>query len=226
MEDGKPLKLNTSRLRKTFSQRIWQLSGGDIVTTAKELGNSPSVAGQSYVAVTPEMVANFRRLGLLMHADWAGKLDDLVFLEELAKNTGILPSHLRDIAVGFNNTGVGRCTDPRYGTKAPGDGQICTRWLECFRCQNQLVMQSDLYRLFSFYFLLLKERNFISIQKWDDLYGPIIKIIDEEIVKPNLKTGKNPKGCFDPYRVAKAKAEAEINPHPMWRDRVLLGSVR
>jgi hypothetical protein len=224
-EDGKPLKLNISRLRKTFAQRIWQLSGGDLIATAEQLGNTPPVAGQSYVAVTPEMVANFRRLGILMYADWAGKLDDLVFLEDLAKETGIPVDCLRDIAVGYNNTGVGRCTDPRHGARAPGDGSLCTRWLECFRCSNQLVMESDLHRLFSFYFLLLKERNFISKKRWDELYDPIIRIIDEEIIAQNLKTKENPKGCFDPYRVNMARAESETNPHPMWRDRAILGRV-
>lgn len=225
-EDEKPLRLNTSRLRKTFSQRIWQLSDGDIITTAKELGNTPVVADQTYVAVTPDMVANFRRLGILMHADWAGKMDDLAFLEELAIQTGLPASVLRDIAVGYNNTGVGRCIDPRLGGKATGNGQLCTKWLECFKCENQLVMESDLYRLYSFYFLLLKERNFISRQKWNDLYWPIIVCIDDEVVTPNLKTKSNPKGCFDPYRVKNAKEKAEADPHPMWRDRAILGRVQ
>jgi hypothetical protein len=224
-EDGKPLVFNISRLRKTFGQRIWQLTGGDLIATAEALGNTPPVADQSYIAVTPEMVSNFRCVGMLMHADWAGKLDDLVFLEKLAKETGIPACKLRDIAVGYNNTGVGRCSDPKYGVNAPGDGALCTRWLECFRCPNQLVMESDLYRLFSFYFLLLKECNFISRKRWDEIYAPIIQIIDQEIIAANLKTKANPRGCFDPYRVNRAKAEAEINPHPMWRDRVMLGSV-
>lgn len=224
-EDGKPLRLNISRLRKTFAQRIWQLTGGDLIATAEQLGNTPAVAGQSYVAVTPEMMANFRRLGILMHADWAGKLDDLAFLEELARETGIPRETLRDIAVGYNNTGVGRCTDPRHGAKAPGDGSLCTRWLECFRCPNQLVMESDLHRLFSFYFLLLNERNYISREKWNNLYAPIIQIIDMDIIAPNLRTKENPKGCFEPYRVNKARSEAEVNPHRMWYDRAMLGSV-
>lgn len=224
-ENGYPLKLNISRLRKTFAQRIWQITGGDLVATAENLGNTPAVA-ESYLVATPEMEANFRRLGLLMHADWGGKLDDLAFLETLASQIGIPIESLRDIAVGNNNTGVGRCTDPRTGVNAPGDGSLCTRWIECFTCPNQLVMESDLYRLFSFYFLLIKERNFISRQKWDDMYAPIIQIIDEKIIAPNLKTKQNPKGCFDPYRVRKARAEAEANPHRMWQDRSILGSVQ
>lgn len=222
-EDGTPLQLTISRLRKTFAQRMWQLSGGDIATVSTQLGNTPTVAGRSYVAVSPEMEADFRRLGHLMHADWAGKLDDVVLLAELARETGIPAEQLKSIAVGDNNTGVGRCTDPRHGEKAPGDGTLCTRWVECFQCRNQLVMESDLYRLFSFYFLLVKERNFISRQRWDELYGKIINIIDHEIITPNLRTKENPQGCFDPYRVQKYRSEAEVNPHPMWQDRTILG---
>ena len=225
-EDGKPLHLNISRLRKTFAQRMWQLTGGDVVALSEKLGNTPAVAGQTYVAVTPEMEANFRRIGHIMHADWAGKLDDVAFLAEFTRETGISAEQLKRIAVGDNNTGVGRCTDPLHGGKAPGDGTLCTRWVECFHCQNQIVMESDLYRLFSFYYLLLKERNFISRSRWDELYGKIIHIIDHEIITPNLRTRKNPKGCFEPYRVQKYRAEAEANPHPMWRDRTILGEVQ
>jgi hypothetical protein len=225
-EDGKPLHLNISRLRKTFAQRMWQLTGGDVVALSEKLGNTPAVAGQTYVAVTPEMEANFRRIGHIMHADWAGKLDDVAFLAEFTRETGISAEQLKSIAVGDNNTGVGRCTDPLHGGKAPGDGTLCTRWVECFHCQNQIVMESDLYRLFSFYYLLLKERNFISRSRWDELYGKIIHIIDHEIITPNLRTRKNPKGCFEPYRVQKYRAEAEANPHPMWRDRTILGEVQ
>ena len=223
-ENGTPLSLNISRFRKTFAQRIWYFTGGDIISTSDLLGNTPPVA-ETYIATTPEMVANFRRLGILMHADWAGKLDDLVFLEELAKKTGIPNDALRDIAVGYNNTGVGRCTDPKHGDLAPGDGSLCTRWIECFHCPNQLVMESDLYRLFSFYFLLIKERNYISRERWESLYAPVVLIIDEEIIKQNLRTKDNPKGCFDPYRVNKSRTAAEVTPHRMWQDRSILGSV-
>lgn len=223
-ENSKPLCLNISRLRKTFAQRMWHLTGGDIIATAQQLGNTPQNADQHYIAITPEMQANFRCLGHIMHADWAGKLDDVAFCEDLSRETGIPAQQLRSVAVGDNNTGVGRCTDPLYGGKAPGDGNPCTRWLECFNCPNQLIMEPDLYRLFSFYWLLLKERNFISLTRWKELYGKIILIIDHEIVEPNLRTKENPKGCFEPYRVQKFREEAENNPHPMWRDRSILGN--
>jgi catalase len=108
----------------------------------------------------------------------------------------------------------------------PGDGTLCTRWVECFQCRNQLVMESDLYRLFSFYCLIINERNFISRQRWDELYGKIINILDHEIITANLRTKENSQGCFDPYRVQKYRAEAAANPHPMWQDRTILGRVQ
>jgi hypothetical protein len=224
-DNGELLILNISRLRKTFAQRMWQLTGGDIIAVADQLGNTPLVAGKSYVDVTPEMKANFRRIGHIMHADWAGKLEDTALLAELSRETGIHPDQLKRIAVGDYNTGVGRCTDPLIREKTTGDVAFCTCWTECFFCQNQLVMESDLYRLYSFYYLLLTERNFISRSRWNELYGRIIHIIDHEIVAPNLRTKANPKGCFDPYRVEKCRAEAEVKPHPMWRDRAILGDI-
>jgi hypothetical protein len=222
-ENGKPLKLNISRLRATFSERMWQLTGGDILMTAQLNGNSPAVTDRHYLAATPEMEANHRRLGFIMHADWSGAGDDENKLEELSMETGIPVPQLMKILSGENNTGVGRCCDPRHGNKAPGDGRLCTCWRECFDCPDQVVMESDLYRLFSFYWLLTDERNFISLSRWNELYAPIIHKIDNEIVAPNLRTQDNSKGCFDTYRVNKYREDARSNPHLMWRDRTILG---
>lgn len=222
-EDGKPLRLNISRLRATFSQRMWEMTGGDIIMTAQLNGNSPPVTDRHYLGVTPEMAANHRRLGHVMHANWSDALDDGAKLEELSRETGISALQLKRIGGGEYNTGVGRCRDPMHGHKAPGDGSLCTRWRECFDCPDQVVMEPDLYRLFSFYWLITDERNFISLSRWDALYGQIIRKIDHEIVAKNLRNKENPKGCFDPYRVNKYREEARSKPHPMWRDRTILG---
>lgn len=224
-ESGKPLQLNISRLRETFAHRMWATTGGDIIKTAHALDNTPQVADRHYLTVTPEMEANHRRLGLLMYADYSGALDDQERLEEVAQETGIPVEQIIPILRGDNNTGVGRCRDPRCGAKAPGDGNLCTRWLNCFTCPDQLVFESDLYRLFSFYWLLIKERNLIKRKRWEELWAPIVRIIDEEIIQPNLRTPENPKGCFEPYRAEKARKEAKVNPHISWRDRSILGGV-
>lgn len=221
-EDGQPLRINISRLRATFVQRMWQLTGGDILKTARLAGNAPQVSDRHYLAVTPEMEGNHRRLGHLMHADLSGSLKEPNALAAVSKEVGIPVDQLPPIATGEHNTGVGRCRDPKHGAKAPGDGSDCTRWLGCFSCPDQVVMESDLYRLYSFYFLLMKERNFLQRRHWEALYGPIVQIIDHEIVGPNLRTEENPRGCFDPLRVKRMRERAERDPHPMWRDRAIL----
>jgi hypothetical protein len=220
--DGKPLRLNISRLRATFTMRMWLLTGGDLFKTAALAGNVPAVTDRNYLAPTPEMESNHRRLGHVMHADLSDAINDQKKLEALSIEIGIPVEQLVHILSGKNNTGVGRCRDPLHGFKAPGDGTLCTRWLGCFTCPDQVVMESDMYRLYSFYFLLLKERNFLPRERWDEIYGPVIHIIDHEIVAPNLRTGKKPRGCFDPLRVKKMREQAEREPHPMWRTREIL----
>ncbi len=220
--DDQPLRLNISRLRATFNQRMWNLTGGDILKTAKLTGNTPQVNDRHYLAVTPEMEGNHRRLGHIMHADLSGALENPEALEAVSQEVGIPVGQLIHIANGDNNTGVGRCRDPQHGANAPGDGSACTQWLSCFTCPDQVVLESDLYRLYSFYFLLLKERNFMQRRRWEATYGRIIKIIDNEIVGPNLRTNDNPRGCFAPLRVKRMRERAECDPHPMWRDRAIL----
>lgn len=222
--DGKPLKLNISRLRTTFTMRMWKKTGGDPLRTAKLAGNVPTVTDRHYLAPTPEMEANHRRLGHVMHADLSGALDNPDALAALSREVGVPPEQLVNIVSGKNNTGVGRCRDPLHGAMAPDDGNLCENWLACFRCPDQVVMESDMYRLYSFYYLLLKEKHFLQQERWEEIYGPIIHCIDNEIVAPNLRSLKNPKGCFDPLSVKREKERAERDPHPMWRCREMLVS--
>ncbi len=56
--DGKPLRINISRLRKTFANRIFELTDGDLATTAAALGNTPRVAEQNYLAPSADTRRN------------------------------------------------------------------------------------------------------------------------------------------------------------------------
>ncbi len=226
-EDGKPLKLNISRLRATFSQRMWEITEGDHIKTAQLNGNTAKVTDEHYLDVTPDMKAKHRKLLLLLQASLSGTADQQdaraqAKLDSLSQETGIPVKQMIAIINGDHNTGTGRCVDPKHGEYAPGDGTDCTNWLNCFKCPDQMVLESDLYRLFSFYFLLLKERNFMKRDKWDSIYGWVLAVIDEEIVGPNTRSKNNPKGCFDPLRVKRYRERAEQDPHPMWRDRAIL----
>lgn len=211
---AKPLQVTFMRLRKTFASKMWELTGGDVVRTAAALGNQPRVTDTHYLAVTPEMTRNHRFVGMCLEADMRGKSDDPETMDNLAKEMSVSLDEVRRVLQGKNNTGVGRCSSPFFGQYAPKTGKgACTAFLLCFRCPNQVVMETDLHRLFSFYWLLIKERNILQRTRWHKIYGWVIREIDQ-VIAPR----------FAKRSVDEAREEARINPHPMWRDRAMLAS--
>lgn len=226
-DGGEPLRLNLARLRKTFAQRVWELTDGDPIKTAALLGNTPQVADRHYIAVTPEMVSKHRCLGHLLHAELTGLARDQgdeaqKRLAQLSRETGVPIGQLPSILDGTYNTGVGRCADPVNGQYAPHDGSLCTSWLTCFGCRDQVVMESDLYRLYSFYYLIEGEKAYMDPERWQAIYAPVLDVIDREIVEPNLRVQGNPHGCFSPLAAERHRERARRDPHPMWRDRGVL----
>lgn len=206
-------QLTTMRLRKTFATRMWQLSGGDLIKTAQALGNTPSISDMHYLEVTPEMERQHKFVGHCLEATLRGLEHDAVTISTIASEMKVPEEEVVRILNGKNNTGVGRCTSPFFGEYAPKDGKnACTSFLYCFRCPNQVVMEADLYRLFSFYWLIIKERNFMDRTKWKRVYGWVLREIDGDVCSK-----------FSPQSVKDARDVARANPHPMWRDRALLG---
>lgn len=187
--DGNPFQVNVSRLRATFVNRLWVLSGNDPVITARLGGHTLKVSNDHYLQATLEMQRNHKFMG------------------------DLLVQELMDSALGksTDNTPVGKCRDPLNGDRSPKNGEPCTDFLSCFRCRSCVITGDDLYRLFSFYWLIIKERNEIGTRHWGKVYGHIIRIIDRQIA---------PK--FPPSQVETAKAKAKDNPHPFWRSRELL----
>lgn len=165
-DDGKPMRLNLSRLRKTFSNSLWRLSGGDVRVVAAALGNVPRVVDDHYLEVTEEMERNHAFVGRSLVEKWRG--DD---------PTG---SQVDDDAP-RENTPVGSCSDPFNGDKAPKDGNACIDFLSCFSCKSYVLVEDprDLHRLFSFYYFLDGERERIGISAWAERYGWILRLIDE-----------------------------------------------
>ena len=176
------------------------------------LGNQPKVTDTHYLGVTPAMLRNHHFLGKCLEVELRGTSRDTATLTLLAKDMHISVDEVRVILSGDNNTGVGRCSSPLNGRYAPNDGHTpCSAFLHCFRCPNQVIMESDLHRLFSFYWLLVKERNLIGRNQWHKVYGWVIREIDR-VIAPH----------FAADAAKRAKAKAFIEPHPMWRDRSML----
>lgn len=182
-DDGSPLKMTSQLFRNTKLNRIWRASKGDLLATAHSGGNTPAVA-ERYLAVTPDMLEEHRLAG------------------------EVLVETLLDAAAGGTpaKTPVAGCRDPYDGDLAPKNGKACVDFLSCFRCKSQVITGDDLYRLFSFYWAVLGERDRIGSKAWKKVFAWILRIIDRDIA---------PK--FDAEFVEREKERARQIPHPMWR---------
>ncbi|SPO54160.1 conserved protein of unknown function [Pseudomonas sp. JV551A1] len=188
--DGNPLRITISRLRKTFANRIFDLTHGDILTTAAALGNTVRVTDQNYLAPGENARRNWKFMGELL-------------VKELLTAT---------IGATYKDTPMGNCTDPVNGEFAPKlAGAICMNFMNCVRCRNYAVTAEDLYKLFSFYFRVLGERSRMNKQRWASDYAHIPRLIDDYIIAEGLR-----RGTFKPSAVDAARNHARAQPHPFW----------
>lgn len=190
-DDGGPLRVTPRLLRKTFENRLWRLSGGDLFLTARLAGHSVSVADRHYLAVSPEMLEEHRLAGeVLVQTLSDRRVADLAF------------------------TPIARCKDPLEGDLAPKTGQPCMDFLSCFRCHSFVVTGDDLYRLFSFYWLLIRERSRLGARPWARAYAWVIRVIDRDVAPQ-----------YEAAQVHAARERARVAPHPFWADRERLASL-
>jgi len=188
-DNGSRLRLNIMRLRKTFENRMYELSGQDPWVTAKMGGHSLKVSNDYYLEAPKEAEKNFRFMG-----------------EALTKE---LLSTPKLSALPSENTPVSKCRDSLNGQFAPHDkAEHCTNFLACVRSRSFVVTEEDLWRLFSFYWLLVYERSQIGSRKWDRFFSHIIRIIERDIVPQ-----------FDVDSIEAAKVKAKEQPHPFWQNR-------
>lgn len=162
-DDGEPLRLNLSRLRKTVELRLFDLSGGDLIATAALMGHDPKTADTHYLACTQQMREN---------ATFVGEA-----LPDIYRNGGM---NGKVITILPDKTPAGRCKDPYHGDKAPKDGTACDDFFSCFACTSYAITGSpdDLHRLFSFYFFLEREMNHAKTEDWRTEFRHTMLLID------------------------------------------------
>ena len=194
-DDGKPLHLNISRLRKTLENRLWALSGGDLIATAALMGHHPKVADTHYLACTQQMRENATFVGDAMPDVYRAGAS-------VQKVIPILPG----------KSPTGRCKDPYHGDKAPKNGDPCDDFFSCFACKSYAVVGSpeDLHRLFSFYWFLEREMNHTRTEDWRAEFRNTMNLI-------NRFTADK----FDVQLVADAKARAKVEPLKFWASYTL-----
>lgn len=188
--NGKPLRINVSRLRKSFANRIFELTDGDLAITAAALGNTLQVADQNYLAPGEGARRNWQFMGE-------------VLVQELLNQT---------IGATYRDTPMGHCADPENGQYAPKrEGGTCMNFTNCLRCKHYAVTAEDLYKLFSFYFRVLAERSRMDTRRWAREYAHIPRLIDNYIVAEGIR-----RGTFKATAVEAARERARTLPHPFW----------
>jgi hypothetical protein len=197
-DDGKPLRINISRLRKTFINRINEILGLDLITTAAAAGNSPRVTGNVYLRPDEDTQKRWRFMGIAM-------------TKELLTST-----------IGMTEkTPAGACSDVKNGQYAPRrDGATCMNFLDCVRCRNYVVTGEDLHRLFSLYWRVFQERGRIEKKRWKRHYGHIARLIEKDVIQAGLASN-----AFTAIEVARARENARIAPHPFWSSLDTFGGI-
>ncbi|AJZ56406.1 MULTISPECIES: hypothetical protein [Burkholderiaceae] len=194
-DNGDPMRVNVSRLRKTFVNRVYEILDGDVVATATAAGNSAVVTMRNYLRSSEETRKNWRFMGIL-------------FVEELLTNT----------LGASERTPVGRCSDTTAGEYAPKrNGDICQSFLNCLRCRSYAVTGDDLWRLFSFYFRILRERPRVDKRRWDRHLAHIPRLIERDVVQAGLR-----RKLFKPEQVNAARERARLDPHPFWASSTII----
>ncbi|PZO07983.1 MAG: hypothetical protein DCF27_09450 [Lysobacteraceae bacterium] len=192
--NSKPLRINISRLRKTFGNRVFELLDGDLASTALALGNTPQVADRHYLVPGEDSQRNWKFLG------------EVLTQELLTRTLGAT-----------ERTPAGGCSDPTNGQYAPKrDGKTCFDFLNCLRCRNYVVTGDDLYKLFSFYWRVLRERDRMDTRLWDKHYAHIPRLIERDVILVGLETK-----AFRQAAVDAARERARHDPHPYWRSDVI-----
>lgn len=187
--DGKPLVVNVSRLRKTFVNRIYELLDGNVAAAAAAAGNSAQVTSQHYLRPSETSERNWAFMGNVL-------VDEL-----LAGTVGATA-----------RTPVGQCSAPESGDYAPKrQGSACSSFLNCLRCRNYVVTGDDLWRLFSFYFRILREQVNVDRRKWRQQLAHIPRLIERDVVQAGIT-----RGVFKAAQVEAARERARLTPHPFW----------
>jgi integrase len=197
-DHGAPLRVSIARCRPTFGTNLYvrtrdirkvqiALGHGSAETTARHYVSLPIEAERDHVFVGQAMVG------------WVTSSDEEK-AKVLAADGKVPLDNVRELLRGGYNTVVARCRNPFRE-----NGEVCGKYMACFKCPQMVVFEDDLWRLYSFYFRLLSERNKIAPHHWMKTYGWVIKTIDNDIATQ-----------FEAAIVEDAIRKAKDAPHPAW----------
>lgn len=195
---GAPLRVSIARCRPTFGTNLYARTR-DIRKVQLALGHgSAETTARHYVSLPVEAERDHVFAGQAM-VGWFTSHDERKVATFAAD--GKMPlENVRELLQGGYNTVIARCRNPFRD-----DGEICGKYMACFRCPQMVVFEDDLWRLYSFYYHMLSERNKIAPHHWVKTCGWVIKVIDNDIAPQ-----------FRAETVDLAKRKAREIPHPAW----------
>lgn len=202
-DHGNVLALCFARLRPTFGNAIYARSGGDLRAVQKALNHADLRTTVNHYLALPPHAERDHALVVEGMVGWAKR--EIEGKVMIAADGSIPLANVENLLSGGYNTGVARCRNPFRENES-----VCSKFFTCFKCQNMVVFEDDLWRLYSFYYRLLHERIKIAPHHWSLTYGPIIRRIDAEIAPQ-----------FPAAAVELARSRAQREPHPMWRGPLL-----
>ncbi|MFI5444286.1 hypothetical protein [Polaromonas sp. UC242_47] len=221
-DDGKSLKLNLSRLRKSYFERSFRHADGDLVITANLMGNTPSVAGSNYAIMNEHRKAEAAEF---MNGDFTAFMratDSINGGDACSNHLQVIP--IKPFEGGSRRaptqTALASCQDTRMGANAPRDGHNhCDRYVMCLFCPSFAVVGEvdELWRLFSFQVFASEELDHLDgtlgpqrtddavLEEMRDRYCLAIPYIDDFT-----------KRQFAASRVGDARSKTAVGLHPYW----------
>lgn len=181
-EDGKEIRITLSRIRKTFINGIYELSGENVLVAASAAKHKGSESIDHYLQA-PEQAK--RNLGLMGE----------IRVKELTSDVKITPT--------------AHCKDPINGEQAPKNGKTCADFLACFRCKSCVITGDDLYRLYSLYWAIVRNREAFGRKDWKRHLRNVLSIIDTEVEPAFIAQGML-------SHLQAERERARCNPHPYW----------
>lgn len=227
-DDGKLLRVNLSRLRKSRFDRALRAADGDLAITANLMGNTPRVAGTNYPSMNDARKAEAAGF---MNDDYPALMRLGPAPRQAAEIRPIQVHPLKATKDGAPTamptpTPVSGCKDTLHGEQAPHDGHNhCDRYVMCLFCSSFAVVGTveGLWRLFSFQAFARDELDYLdetlgaqrtadeTLEDLRDRYRVAIPYIDDFTQRQFART-----------KVAKARVKTAAGLHPFWQHQMTM----
>ena len=227
-DDGKLLRVNLSRLRKSRFDRALRVTDGDLAITANLMGITPRVAGTNYPSMNDARKAEAAGF---MNDDYPALMRPGTAPRQAAEIRPVQVHPLKATKDGAPTamptpTPVSGCKDTLHGEQAPHDGHNhCDRYVMCLFCSSFAVVGTveGLWRLFSFQAFARDELDYLdetlgaqrtadeTLEDLRDRYRVAIPYIDDFTQRQFART-----------KVAKARVKTAAGLHPFWQHQMTM----